>query len=87
MPKVIIPPPLRRYTDNRREVFVEADNLTAVLKHLYGVFPALTAFDGESALLSVFVNNRLVGAEEDRGNISGLGREDEITLIVPIAGG
>jgi len=86
MPKVIIPSPLREHVDNRREVVVDGNSLKETMERFWGRYPALM-MDHDLALLSVFVNSRLIRTGIDTWDSLLLNHDDEITLIIPIAGG
>ena len=87
MPKVIIPSPFRKYTDNQREVTVDGGSLKEVMDRLLLKYPQLEAMNNDSALLSVFINSRLIRTNIEEWDTLTLNSEDEITLIIPIAGG
>ncbi len=87
MPKVIIPSPLRKYTDNQREVTVDGESLKEAMDRLLLAYPQLEAMNNDSALLSVFINSRLIRTNIEEWDTLTLNSEDEITLIIPIAGG
>ena len=87
MPKVIIPSPFRKYTDNQREVTVDGGSLKEAMDRLLLEYPQLEAMNNDSALLSVFINSRLIRTNIEEWDTLTLNSEDEITLIIPIAGG
>ncbi|MDY6952759.1 MAG: MoaD/ThiS family protein [Thermodesulfobacteriota bacterium] len=87
MPKVIVPSPLRKHVDNQREVVVDGNSLKETMEHFLQQYPALKAMNHDSALLSIFVNSRLVRTGMETWENLSLNSDDEITLIVPIAGG
>jgi molybdopterin converting factor small subunit len=87
MPKVIIPSPFRKYTDNQREVTVDGGSLKEAMERLLLEYPQLEAMNNDSALLSVFINSRLIRTNIEEWDTLALSSEDEITLIIPIAGG
>ncbi|MDY6987463.1 MAG: MoaD/ThiS family protein [Thermodesulfobacteriota bacterium] len=87
MPKVIIPSPLREYVDNQREVVVDGNSLKETMERFLQQYPALRIINHDSALLSVFVNSRLVRTGMETWGSLSLNSDDEITLIIPIAGG
>jgi molybdopterin converting factor small subunit len=87
MPKVIIPSPFRKYTDNQREVTVDGASLKETMERLLLEYPQLEAINNDSALLSVFINSRLIRTNIEEWDTLTLNSEDEITLIIPIAGG
>ncbi len=87
MPKVIIPSPLRKYTDNQREVTIDGESLKETMESFLQQYPGCETIMNDSFLLSVFVNRRSVTAEIEKWDELFLNKEDEITLIIPIAGG
>jgi len=87
MPKVIIPSPLRKHADNQREVVVDGNSLKETMERFLQQYPALRIINHDSALLSIFVNSRLVRTGMETWDSLSLNSDDEITLIVPIAGG
>jgi molybdopterin converting factor small subunit len=87
MPKVIIPSPFRQYADNQREVTVDGDSLKEAMDRLLLEYPQLEAINNDSALLSVFINGKLIRTNIEEWDTLILNSEDEITLIIPIAGG
>ncbi|MBE9550684.1 MAG: MoaD/ThiS family protein [Desulfobacteria bacterium] len=87
MPKVIIPSPLRKHADNRREVIVDGDNLKGIMERLLRQYPGLQIINQDSAFLSIFVNSRLIRTGIDKWDTLSLNNRDEITLLIPIAGG
>ena len=87
MAKVIIPFPLRKHADNRREVIIDGKNLKETMELLLQQYPGLETINHDSAILSIFINNRLIRTGIDKWNTFILNNEDEIALIIPIAGG
>ena len=87
MPRIIIPSPLREHTNNQREVVVDGDSLKETMECLLQEYPKLKGIDNDSALLSIFVNSKMVRVEIDEWDKLSLGRDDEVSLIIPIAGG
>lgn len=87
MAKVIIPFPLRKYADNQREVIIDGDNLKEIMELLLRQYPGLETINHDSAILSIFINNRLIRTGIDKWDTFILNNEDEIALIIPIAGG
>ena len=87
MPKVIIPSPLRKYTDNQREVVIDGDSLKEAMERLFQEYPGFKIMDGASAFLSIFLNSRLIRTGRGKWDQLSLNSDDEITLILPIAGG
>ena len=87
MPTVIIPFPLRHHTDNQREVVVDGESLKETMDGLMREHPGLETINHDSALLSIFVNSKLVNAAVDEWDSFSLDNKDEVTLIIPIAGG
>ena len=87
MPKVIIPFSCRNYTDNQHEINMDGESLEEIMEGLWRRHPGLKIILDESALLSIFVNSRLVTTGIEKWDAVSLNREDEIALIIPIAGG
>jgi molybdopterin converting factor small subunit len=87
MPRVIIPFPLRQYVNHEREVVVEGTSLKETMDSFLCEYPAFKQFNHDTSLLSVFVNSRLVRSHSETWSSICLKNDDEITLIIPIAGG
>ncbi|MEA1868012.1 MAG: MoaD/ThiS family protein [Thermodesulfobacteriota bacterium] len=87
MAKVIIPFPFRKHADNRREVIIDGDNLKESMELLLRQYPGLETINHDSAILSIFINNRLIRTGIEKWDTLILNNEDEIALIIPIAGG
>ncbi len=84
MVNIIIPFPLRKFTDNRREVKITADNLAECMETIISQYPGLNLLQDNPALLSIFINGKL---SKDSWTDVILNNNDEISLIIPIAGG
>jgi len=87
MPKVIIPFSCRNYTDNQHEINMDGESLEEIMEGLWGRHPGLKIILDDPAMLSIFVNSRLVTTGIEKWDVVSLNKEDEITLIIPIAGG
>lgn len=87
MPRVIISSPLRKFTNNQRKVTVVGDSLREAMDCLLGRYPGLNRVVNDCALLSVFVNSKMVRTRTDKWDKVSLNEDDEIALIIPIAGG
>ena len=87
MPKFIIPFPLREHVDNQREVMVDGNSLKETMEQFWRRYPALKRVNHDSSLLSIFVNSRLIRTGIETWDSLSLNKDDEITLIIPIAGG
>ena len=87
MPKVIIPFSCRNYTDNQHEINMDGESLEEIMKGLWSRHPGLKTIFDDTAMLSIFVNSRLVTTGIEKWDAVSLNREDEIALIIPIAGG
>ncbi len=87
MPKVVIPSPLRKYANDRREVLVDGDSLRETMDRLFEEYPGFKRIDYDPALVSIFVNRRMIRTEANRWDTFRVQSDDEITLILPIAGG
>ena len=87
MPTIIIPSPLRKYTNDQREVQVDGQNLKATMDGLLHQYPGFESVTNKSSLLSIFVNSKLIRTDVDNWETLSLNNDDEITLVIPIAGG
>ena len=87
MPKVIIPSPLRKYANNQREVIIDGDSLKETMDRLLEQYPGFKIMSNDSAFLSVFINSRSIRTDIEKWDQLSLNSDDEITLIIPIAGG
>ena len=87
MPKVIIPFSCRNYTDNQHEINMDGESLEEIMKGLWSRHPGLKTIFDDTAMLSIFVNSRLVTTGIEKWDVVSLNKEDEIALIIPIAGG
>ena len=87
MPKIIIPFSCRNYTDNQHEINIDGESLEEIMEGLSRRHPELKIILDDPALLSIFVNSKLVTTGIEKWDVVSLNKEDEIALIVPIAGG
>jgi len=87
MPKVIIPFSCRNYTDNQHEINMDGESLEEIMKGLWSRHPGLKTIFDDTAMLSIFVNSRLVTTGIEKWDAVSLNKEDEISFIIPIAGG
>lgn len=87
MPKVIIPSPLRKYTNSQREIIIDGNNLKVTMEHLLRQYPGLNTIINDSALLSIFINSKAIRTGIEKWDKLSVNDDDEITLIIPIAGG
>jgi len=87
MPKVIIPFSCRNCTDNQHEINMDGESLEEIMKGLWSRHPGLKTIFDDTAMLSIFVNSRLVTTGIEKWDAVSLNKEDEIALIIPIAGG
>ncbi|MGB6288690.1 MAG: MoaD/ThiS family protein [Desulfobulbales bacterium] len=87
MPKVIVPFSCRNYTDNQHEINMDGESLEEIMKGLWSRHPGLKTILDDTAMLSIFVNSRLVTTGIEKWDAVSLNKEDEIALIIPIAGG
>ena len=87
MPKVIIPFSCRNCTDNQHEINMDGESLEEIMEGLWRRHPGLKIILDDPAMLSIFVNNRLVTTGIEKWDALSLNKEDEIALILPIAGG
>jgi len=87
MPKVIIPFSCRNHTDNQHEINMDGESLAEIMEGLKRRHPGLNIILDDPAMLSIFVNSKLVTTGIEKWNVVSLNKEDEIALIIPIAGG
>ncbi len=87
MATIIIPSPLRRHTDNRREIVIDAPDLATAMSELLNQFQGLKFIYEQPELLSIFINGKLVEKGQQGWKEVALNDKDEISLIIPIAGG
>ena len=87
MPKVIIPFSFRNYTDNQHEINMDGESLEEIMEGLWHRHPGLKIILDDPAMLSIFVNSKLVTTGIKKWDAVSLNKEDEIALILPIAGG
>jgi hypothetical protein len=87
MPKVIIPFSCRNCTDNQHEINMAGESLEEIMEGLWRRHPGLKIILDDPAMLSIFVNSRLVTTGIEKWDVVSLNKEDEIALIMPIAGG
>lgn len=87
MAKVVIPYPLRKYTDKQREVEVGGSNIKEVMDGMLNQFSGLRDSLTHLDFIAIFVNGvRIKGNTAQWPTIS-VKDSDEIALILPIAGG
>lgn len=84
MAKIIIPFSFRKFSNNLREVDVKGQTLAECLEGLVEIYPDMKAIHDHPALLSIFINGKQSKGE---WNSVRLQDQDEISLIIPIAGG
>jgi sulfur-carrier protein len=87
---VRIPTPLRRFTGDRAELFVEAAELSSILDRLFEQYPGLKSqLLNEDGTLRSFVN--LYVNDEDIRFLDGLKTSvadgDSVSIVPAIAGG
>jgi molybdopterin converting factor small subunit len=87
VPRVIIPFPLRKHADNQREVVIEGANLREMIERLLQRYPGFKSLNDNSVFVSIFINHVLVRAAFEKWGELSLNRDDEVTLVIPIAGG
>ena len=87
MAQVIIPSPLRKHTDGLRDIRVDSATLHEVLQELVERYPALKSLMDRPALLSIFINGVMLREKPEAWSAVSIDEHDEITLIIPIAGG
>jgi molybdopterin synthase sulfur carrier subunit len=90
MPSVRIPTPLRKLTDEKDEVNISADNISALIEELENQYPGIKArLCDESGEVRRFIN-LYVNNEDIRflsGKDTALNADDVVSIIPAIAGG
>ena len=84
MAKIIIPFPFRKFTDDIREVGIAGTTLAECIENLVNLYPGMKTIDDHPALLSIFINGK---QNKNSWESVQLQDEDEVSLIIPIAGG
>ena len=87
MAKIIIPSPFRKYSEGMREVIIESTNLGEGMQELTDRYHGLSKLLDQPALLSLFINGTMLRIPFNEWNTVSIKDDDEITLIIPIAGG
>ena len=87
MATIIIPFPFRKHTDNRREVTITGKTLAETVNGLLKQHPGLQVINDQPGLLSIFINGKSVAVGMDNWHTVTVEDDDEISLIIPIAGG
>lgn len=87
MATIIIPFPFRKHTENRREVSVTGADLAEILEELLRQYPGLQIINDQPGLLSIFINGKSVKGDVGQWQEINVTDSDEISLIIPIAGG
>ncbi len=87
MAKVVIPYPLRKHTDKKRELEIAGGSIREIMDSLLNQFPALKAALNPLDFIAIFLNSeRIKGDTAEWAGIS-VTDTDEIAIILPIAGG
>jgi len=87
MATIIIPFPFRKHTDNNREIVLSGESLGKVMDGLLEQYTGLQVINDQPGLLSIFVNGKsIIGGPETWSEVA-VNDSDEISLIIPIAGG
>jgi len=87
MATIIIPFPFRKYTDKHREVTLTGETLAEILDALLKQYSGLHVIHDHPGLLSIFINGKSINGGVDQWNEITVTDSDEISLIIPIAGG
>jgi len=87
MANIIIPFPFRKHTDNQREVVLAGKSLAEIMDELLMKCSGLQVIHDQPGLLSIFINGKSVTGGVDQWNEVSVADSDEISLIIPIAGG
>jgi len=87
MATIIIPFPFRKHTENKREVILGGENLGLIMDELIKQYPGLQIINEQPGLLSIFVNGKSIQGGTEEWAAVPVADSDEISLIIPIAGG
>ncbi len=88
MARIIIPYPMQRHTNQQRSIEVAGENLKEVMDNMVKAYPGLeTPLQKAMDFLAVFVNGERIMFGINEWAKVRLSDSDEVTLILPIAGG
>jgi molybdopterin converting factor small subunit len=87
MPKVIIPSSLRKHANDQPEIMVDGNSFKDAMDCALEQHPGLKGIINDSTLLSMFINSKLIRTGVDNWDKVLLSSDDEISIIIPIAGG
>ncbi len=87
MARVVIPYPLRKHTNNQREVEAAGGNLNEVMDNMFQRFPGLKDSLKPLDFIAIFLNGERIRGDVTQWPVISVEEGDEITLILPIAGG
>ena len=87
MAKVVIPYPMRKHTNKERLVVTPGQNLKEILDNLQTAYPGLKDTFKSLDFISLFLNGeRITKSPAEWGGVA-VKENDEVTIILPIAGG
>jgi molybdopterin converting factor small subunit len=87
MARVVIPYPLRKHTNNQREVEATGGTLNEVMDSVFNQFPGLKDSLNPLDFIAIFVNGERIKSGVAEWPAVSVGEGDEIAIILPIAGG
>jgi len=87
MPKVVIPYPLRKHTDGKKDMELAGDSLSSLIKTLVKENPGLESSFESMDFIYLFVNGKRVLKEQAEWDKVLLKSDDEVSVVLPIAGG
>jgi molybdopterin converting factor small subunit len=87
MAKVVIPYPLRKHTNNQREINIDGSNIKETIDTLFNNFPGLKDSLKQLDFMAVFLNGERINNDTAQWPGISVKAEDEISIILPIAGG
>jgi len=87
MPKVIIPYPLRKHTENKKDIEMAGENLQETVDALVAGYPGLEPSFKSMDFIYLFINGKRVLKEQDEWVKISLKSDDEVSVVLPIAGG
>ncbi len=87
MARVVIPYPLRKHTDNKRELEITGCNINEIIHNLIKEHSGLKKPLGALDFIAIFLNGERVTKEISGWSSINVKDSDEIAIILPIAGG
>jgi molybdopterin converting factor small subunit len=87
MARVVIPYPLRKHTNNQREVDLAGNNVKEIMDNLLSQFSGLKDSLKQLDFIAIFLNGERIKGDVTQWPAVSVKEGDEIAIILPIAGG